>query len=238
MNLRNNLNLEEPIAQKLIALLVASILIPEILNAGLQFCSNPFLVSSLKKRFGLILIAPLTPAVAIYMDLRYKITKENTLHGCLSDNKLIDQKEKEKLNLCDRERKKWNRLLAKMRSNENLFDHFIQNLVLVIFVTLSFTTTHTMTKGKQIQTLIAPEPKMDPYFLLSAVWSFCSITRGHLYWYKVQKDEYVPICGSIILICFVALTLIGRLCAVYFYLAPSMGFFNLLTHKKFGQVPL
>ena len=122
------------------------------------------------------------------------------------------------------------------RSNENLFDHFIQNLVLVIFVTLSFTTTHTMTKGKEIQTLITPE--MDVYFMLSAAWSFCSITRGHLYWYTVQKDEYVPICGSIILICFVALTLIGRLCAVYFYLAPSMGFFNLLTHKKFGQVPL
>jgi NhaP-type Na+/H+ or K+/H+ antiporter len=42
--------------------------------------------------------------------------------------------------------------------------------------------------------------------------------------------------GFLLLLSFLALTLIARLAAVYFYLAPSMGFFNLLSHKKFGQM--
>ncbi len=233
IKLKDNLNMEEPIAKKLIILLSASLLIPEFLNAILQFSSNPFMVSK-RKRLCLVLLSPFTPAVCIYMKGRFAMKKTHLLARCRLENGSLEIQDKLRIDFYDKERTKWNKLFAKIRSNENVFEHFIQSLVLIIFATLEFTTTHTMTKGKDIQNLMTD--KNNIFFFISAVWSFCSITRGHLYWYTVKKDDYIPMKGFLLLLSFLALTLIARLAAVYFYFAPSMGFFNLLSHKKFGQM--
>ena len=233
VKLQDNLNMEEPIARKLIMLLTASLLIPEILNAILQFSSNPFMVS-MGKRICLAMLSPFAPAVCIYMKGRFIMKRMSLLAKCKSENGSLERSEKLQIDFYDKERTKWNKLFAKIRSNENVFEHFIQSLVLIIFATLEFTTTHTMTKGKDIQNLMSDSSNI--FFVGSAVWSFCSITRGHLYWYAVKKDDYIPIKGFFVLLSFVAITLLARLTAVYFYFAPSMGFFNLLTHKKFGQM--
>jgi hypothetical protein len=74
IQLKENLNMEEPIAKKLIILLSASLLIPEFFNAILQFSSNPFMVSK-RKRLCLVLLSPFTPAVCIYMKGRFAMKK-------------------------------------------------------------------------------------------------------------------------------------------------------------------
>ena len=73
--------------------------------------------------------------------------------------------------------------------------------------------------------------------VLSAIWSCKSLITGQLAYWVSLKNGFVLVKGKILLALYFILSVFSRMIAFLFYLAPSMGLFNLLAHWKMGSIP-
>ncbi len=127
----------------------------------------------------------------------------------------------------------WMNFLAESRMNENIFEHFLQALLLLIITAHKLTNTKIVTVGC-LEKLIGKDNTLRLF--ISAGWSIISITLGYLQYVAVMKGGFIPFLGKIILSFFIFLSCIARLFGIIVFFLPSLGLMNALMHWKMGKL--
>lgn len=148
---------------------------------------------------------------------------------------------------------KWNDLVARLRSNDNAFENFLQVAVLITISLLKFSSTNTVSgfqnllAGLNFKDLIFTMSKCHSTFCLFfqgdnleliaifTIISVVSIVLGSLKFYSLNKEETMTLKGKALISGFVMLSLIARIVAIIFYFSPTLGLLNLLGHWKRGK---
>jgi len=179
------------------------------------------------------LLAPLTPAISVYIQARliYKRSKLlNVVSDCTQitdgDSFLELHRLQSKL---DNESQAWMKLHSKLRLNENSTEHFIQAIFLIILILLKFSDTSTVTG---FQDLFASKEVL--FLTLSALWSNISIVLGNVNASIIKKNNFMPKLGKLLTALFSLISHFGRVSAVVLFFSPSLGLMNLLLHWKMG----
>jgi hypothetical protein len=214
-------------------LLIFSVAFPMVIN--FLFIMTEKWITSRTVKIVIIMLFPLTPAIAIYFSVKLIFLKQRTKLLYKNDQKNSEfktVKASQQLAKYDTMYCQWTTFLASLRSNENVIEHYLQTLVLIVLIGLKFTKTNTV---NGFQELLAGG---DNSFLLitSAAWSTISIILGYLHKLVVQKEHYVPKVGKLLQFSFAVLSMICRVSAIVIFLAPTLGLLNLLTHFESGKL--
>ena len=190
-----------------------------------------------------ILLAALTPilsSVSLYVSSRYKTSKDliniREYFRSKEENEFNFENHfqivRERVKTLEKKENHWQDISSRMRWSENIFEHTLQAIVLVIFTALIFTKTQTV---DGLQQLYADEN--TGWFILSTIMSLRSLTVGYQRWIDNQKNNTLSSVGKIILQTFAFLSLVLRLSAIVLFFAPSLGLLDLLMHWKMGSLP-
>ena len=158
---------------QVVGILVLSIIVPAIGNAHLLLSSDEVQGFSPKTKLALCCCVPLQPMVALYqatmhqargLDHSYKMkqvfdreTKLGEIPNTSNMRLILQHKSSSR---------KWERLLADMKSLEMTLEHFPQLLVLAGFISIRFSSTNTV---DGLQDAIAAGNKI--FVVASLLWS-------------------------------------------------------------------
>ncbi len=167
-------------AIQVLILLCVSITLPPFVNQIVILFDTPVQKNTSKKiRILFHLLAPLAPAISVYVVARLSNRKSMLLsvkskHGQITDIISFSKLHNQCYEL-EYESHKWIKFLLKLRLNENVTEHLIQTIFLSIVILLKFSSTNTVTgfqdffAGKEVFILV-----------LSSLWSNISIVLGYL----------------------------------------------------------
>jgi hypothetical protein len=230
----DNLNLNSFGLQVFITLIV-SVTLPMIVNLFILHLPNEKkILQSRMIHFGIIILSPLVPALAVYVSSKLHFVSQRIKKFHQNNKKLKSHNSLESIKTLIENNhlmQQTSALLSDLRSNENATEHFIQSLVLILLIALKFTKTGTVSGFQEL--LVG---NSDFYLLvLSAIWSVVSIISGFVQRKIVQKNHSMPFSGNVIHLIFAAMAMICRISSFVFFFAPAMGLFNLLGHWKMGN---
>ena len=200
-------------------LLALSIVLPIVCNLllvlGMPFSKHQSGIFAA----SMTLCFPFAPCIAIYICNRLdyslkrieeKGSKENIFAPCT---------------------KKLRFLSYRMKLNEYAIENPLQILILMLIFCIDYSKTSTVTG---LQNLFVGGENVLTF--LSLVWSFCSLTYGHVRWIGAKKNNCLPWNGMLYHGIFVVLTLTERTFAILIYFSPSLGLLNLLGHWTMGKM--
>ncbi len=222
---------------QIILLLLGSILVSSLANI-ITIMTNQTLKLSVIKKGGLCLLFPFVPAIAIFfserlhsqrIELAHKVALMETTKNA---NSFLEDLDLAK-SLEDR-RIVWQKFLSELRRNENIFENFIQHLVLaaISFYTVSNTIT---VPSRQTKALVSTNGAL---IVASAALSMRTLTMGQLRFATMEKDGFLPTKGKIIMGLYLFLSTFFRVNAVVWFFTPALGMQNTMYHFKMGSVPL
>ncbi len=135
----------DSLADQLMLLLIADLIILEMANFALVVSSKNKLKASTNLHIALCCLSPFVPAICLFQESRFKI-RQRVLAFRFSkannDNKNYKRFCDETKRL-EREQDKWRNLLWKLRRNENFLEHFPQGMILLLVLLLSRSETST-----------------------------------------------------------------------------------------------
>merc|ERR1719312_1675241 len=220
-------------------LLLISLILPQLLNILVIIKDKDL---DLSPTFIILLccFCPIAPAVAVVKMLQEEnnvtVSRFKFLNHFLLGRagKHTYQQHAAKLLQAQHSAEKWKKIYALFKRNEINFENFIQVLVLILLVALRFTKTATV---GGLQDLFSSGSDNTALIVLSAIWSCKSLITGQLAYWVSLKNGFVLVKGKILLALYFILSVFSRMIAFLFYLAPSMGLFNLLAHWDMGSIP-
>jgi MFS family permease len=231
----DNLNLNS-FGFQVFMLLIVSVTLPAIVNLfTLHYAKKWSNWQSRIFHFGLLILSPLVPALAVYASSKLNFVSQRikTFH---QNNKTLKSKNCsdsiKTLLKNDHLMQQSSTILSDLRANENATEHFIQSLVLIMLIALKFTKSGTVSG---FQELLAGNSNSF-FLILSAVWSVFSIISGFVQRKIAQKNHSMPFTGILIQLSYATLAMICRISACVIFFAPAMGLFNLLRHWKMGNL--
>jgi len=117
-------------------LLLLSIILPECINAVTMLTSNDLSVCKNSAKIYLACLPPILSALSLYISSRYKSKKD--LMYQKKDKNLDDflsnfQTLRKRLMYLEEKENYWHDISVRMRRNENVFEHTLQVIVLIIF---------------------------------------------------------------------------------------------------------
>jgi hypothetical protein len=222
-------------------LLLLSMIVPECINVVTVLSTNdrPMCNTCLSSKIFLSCMPPILPALSLYICSRYKskmeflCQREELKVKNVDDDFFVDyQTLRKKLSNLEEKETYWCDISVRMRRNENVFEHTLQAIVLVIFTALIFTQNQTVDGLQQIYA-----NKNTDWLILSAILSVYSLTAGFPRWIEYQKRNTLSWLGKFLLHLMAFLSLLLRLTAIVIFFAPSLGLLDLLMHWKMGSLP-
>jgi hypothetical protein len=203
-----------------------SIVITELCSILTLIMSSTFKAFGKCKKWRLILLFPLIPAVVYYEEFKLKLEQVDVLSKVkCTKNKLYSHLE---IN------KKAEKYLLSLRSNlesvKNVAEHFPQLLVLLLILSLRKTETPIVV---QMDKLFLSNNEI--FIVLSTCWSFVSLLRGQLFYIKATKDNFATIIGQIMLLLYFAIGMSGRLLSIVLFFTPLLGLFDTNYHGVLGS---
>ena len=131
-----------------------------------------------------------------------------------------------------------NRSLLEFKKYEFAFEVFVQITIQLIMLMLNYTKTGTQTGLQAVFKTDAEYSWIDPttFLTLSILWSFSSSVFTYLKMAQLEKDDFLPMKGKIIIAIRVLISSIIRIMTFFFYFAPFLGLMNLLAHWKADQI--
>lgn len=199
----------------LLVILIVIICVSEVSKLHLAFSAKNILNLSDRGFLMTLLTFPFLPAILIY------VTEKLTYQR--------DQSHDKSSQLNDRIGK-INKLITRMKRNENTLENFPQLIIIMIIIgiALSPTTTVTAMKGT-----IDPN---DWILYVTASISIITIVRASVCQLKASLDGFLSFVGQASYGTFIFISVIARLSATFLYFSPSLGLLPILWHWKFGSI--
>ena len=123
-------------------------------------------------------------------------------------------------------------LRSKLRSNENILEHFPQLVILILLILIKKTRTSTV--SLYFSKNIVPENEL--IFYASAMGSLLSLVRGQIFRLGVKKNGFLPMIGKLILCAFYVVSIFSRVSAFLLFFTPNLGLLDTLFHHKMGGI--
>jgi hypothetical protein len=220
--------------------LIATIVVSEVLNLLVLLQHPVFYSWNLVNRVFAAALIPAVPAAVLYQEFLLSETIDKSVRRlkCQSQKQ---NRSLEEANLVHA-RKGLHSLLslrAEFRANENVFEHFVQLVVLSIMLIMASPKSHVgrfSTEGVIMLTeLFVNQNRV--FVIISSMLSIHSLVMGHCFFLKAKKCQHLGMVGTAIAM---AYFLFGTLVR-YFYsimlLSPTFDLFNVLLHQFMGQIP-
>ena len=212
-------------------ILCTIVCLPLVANFILLAINSPLnFIRATSVRFAFAALSPLVPAISVYIGVRNDILKDLEVQQ-INPNKNVSSTTLSKITFYESTSRKWKKLLAKQKLNENIFENNIQVFLLLIIIFLRYTDTNTVIG---LQELFASGN--DVAIALSAMLSILSIIIGQLKWIEIQKDDFMPLKGKFLILMYTLISVVLRSSACIVYFAPSLGLASLLMHWKMGSL--
>ena len=210
----------DPFSLGLVLLMVFSILLGQLAN--MIVVATLERLSGRQKLLGCVFIV-LAPAAVQYRISRLSSRLNQAAKTCI-DEKEITEARKDLSLMMD--------LKARFRANENILEHFLQLIVLLILSLIK--ESKTATTPPHLAKYVVE--KTGFFLYASSVWSFISLLRGQLSLTISRKNGFVPFTGKIVLAIFFTICTGVRVWSLLLYFTPSLGLFNTLHHPTFAQI--
>ncbi len=233
---------EARLAGGILVTLGLSLILTEIANFAtfFNFLREQKIKSCIK--YLLLLLTPLVPA-----GVRFRIGQLDHKHDAIARRVASDKTaafisrfrqsdSNATLTSLRRDRLELERLLASLRSNENVLEHFVQLAAVVLVTLLNRTETPRSSPGGGGSALSAFFLQNELLFAASAALSLISLVRGHIGYLSAKNAGFLPIVGKIICFGYFALAVCSRLFFAVAFYAPALGLFGSLHHAKFATM--
>ena len=194
-------------------------------------------------RLGFILLAPVSPAILIYVNKR----RERELRKNENDLMRFDE-----TNIIERIRLFKERQQILKRKNElegflmisykieNVLENTPQLLVQLLIVLMSGTCLLHLPEVTGIQAVfddhISDSFLSSAFFYISIGWSLQSICIGHISTYLMKKKYNLPDLGKVLAFLLYFLGCTARIVAIVFFFTPALGLFNLMLPFSIDQL--
>ena len=209
----------------------------EILNITSVLFSEKFKPFPLKKRFLLMLAGPLLPGISIYRWKRSLLAltqKYRKLSIKLHDECVEATTNFASLEALVKEKEAKHKIalqVAHLRMNENVIEHFVQFVLIVIV----FLTEHSRTRAVQTVGAVIVDGSL-PLLALSAGSSLFSVVKDHVTYIEVKKAGHLPFAGQIVTAVYMLVGVISRLVAFLIFFTPLLGMLDVLELARFGTI--
>jgi hypothetical protein len=122
-------------------------------------------------------------------------------------------------------------LRADIRANENVLEHFVQLVLVLVVLALQRTSTKNVVGMDKIFL-----NNNDVYIVLSAIWSFYNLLQGQAFYIESGKANFLPVIGKLIILSYFAFGISGRLVAVLLFFTPRLGLCDTNYHGYLGNL--
>jgi hypothetical protein len=136
-------------------------------------------------------------------------------------------------------------LRAEFCANENVFEHFIQLVVLSIMLIISSPENHfggfchygAFSKEglASLTELFVNQNRV--FVIVSSILSILSLVIGHCFFLKTQKCQHLGLLGTAISMTYFLFGTLVRYLYFIMLLLPTFDLFNVLMHQWMGQLP-
>ena len=211
----------------------------QIFGNGLNGFSFPYRMLA---RLAFILLAPVSPAILIYVNKRRERElkrNENKLSE-LNENEIIERlrlfKERQEIL---KEKDEVEGLLIISYKIENVLENTPQLLVQLLIVLMSGTCLLHLPEVTGIQAVfddhISDNSLSTAFFYISIGWSLQSICFGHISTYFMKKKYNLPDLGKVLAFLLYFLGCTARIVAIVFFFTPALGLFNVMLPYSIDQ---
>ena len=169
-----------------------------------------------QRSFSITLLTfPFMPAILIYLTERLKYN-----HTMLNNSSRLES-----------QIGKIDKLITRMKRNENTLENFPQLIIIVIIIGLALSPTATVTVLKG-----TIDPK-DWILYTTASASALTIVRASVTQLKASLDGFLSFVGQLLYGAFIFISITSRLTAIFLYFSQNLGLLPILWHWKFGSIP-
>ena len=214
--------------------MVAAVSLTEICNLIVLSSSEYLAPFSWPKRIAAILLWPLFPGYAAYREAKIKLKTAELLHelkGTMmegdSDNGTLEAA----LTEARHEFRHLRMLRARLRSNENSTEHFVQVALAAIVVLVDVSDTRAVPTLREV--FLGDSLAV---IVFSGLLSLFSLVRGHLFYTDARKNGHLPLVGKLILFVYFVLSMAARIFAIVLFFTPLLGLFGTLKYAQMATV--
>lgn len=166
-----------------------------------------------------IMTFPFMPAILLYTIAKLSFTKKLMTKNLNATNEIS-------LKIRD-----VNKILARMKRNENMLENWPQLTTIIIIIAIYSTPTLTVESLKN--TIIDPE---NVAIYLTALLSSFTIIRTSINDIKAEFNGQLSFKAALIYGTFTFINLASRTLATFLFFTPSLGLIGSLYHGKMGQM--
>jgi hypothetical protein len=220
-----------------LAVICTSIIMSELANILTLTAHPEFSEAGRKKRCLLLIFLPAGPAYIRHKESRLLREQAILIHDiplCLdtAQGKSITMNSIEaRLSLCESKLTSLRILRSEIRSNENVLEHFVQLVVLIVILLVDLSSTKVdVSLGKFFL------HENEGFLAFSAIISFVSLVRGHLFYIEAKNHVWLPIKGKAIQFVYFLLSILVRVFYIILFFTPRLGLFETLKFVQMGRL--
>jgi hypothetical protein len=237
----------DPYYMLVIHILIATIVVSEVLNLLVLLQHPVFYSWNLLTRVFAVALIPAVPAAVLYQEFLLTETIQKSVRRLKCQSQEITKQSIDEANLVHA-RKVQHSLLslrAEFCANENVFEHFIQLVVLSIMLIISSPENHFGGFGHygafdteglaSLTELFVNQNRV--FVIVSSILSILSLVIGHCFFLKTQKCQHLGLLGTAISMTYFLFGTLVRYLYFIMLLLPTFDLFNVLMHQWMGQLP-
>jgi hypothetical protein len=123
---------------------------------------------------------------------------------------------------------KAHKVRTEFKANENVVEHFVQLIVVILIILLNWTAT------KNVLNLDKMFLNDKVVFQFFSTMSCLSVILGQLSYISAQKSSFLPLQGYILLSLHIAISLAAKVFFILLCYTPILGLFDTNYHEKLG----
>jgi hypothetical protein len=214
---------------------IAAITCSELTNIVTLLHCDTFTHWSKGQKLLSCIFVPLMPALVYYKELEQKLKSASAMRDLRKEEIYIDQ---ELYNYKAKHLHKYRKQIFKLqilrtqfKFNENVFEHFVQMIVLLLII---FNNRSATVKVTSLEKIILDNT--DTFLIVSVIISCFSLLSGQVAYISAIKGNFLSLTGKIILCIYFTISRLTRVFVIILFYTPVLGLFNTNGHGIMGSI--
>jgi hypothetical protein len=216
---------------------IAAITCSELTNIVTLIHCDTFTHWSRGQKLISCIFVPLMPALVYYMELELKFKGASDMRDLkkaeLNISQEIHKSVEKKLSKSRKKMQALKILRTQFKSNENVAEHLIQLIILLLIIFMNKSATIKVTS---LEKLVLDDN--GTVLIVSTIISCVSLLSGQVAYISAIKGNFLSLTGKLILYIYFSISLSARVFAIILCYTPVLGLFNTNGHGKMGFLKL